>query len=64
MGSPRHPPPHVPALRERGYDDAAIARVHRPIGLDIGSHTPAEIALATVAGLLADRNGRSGGAFS
>jgi xanthine/CO dehydrogenase XdhC/CoxF family maturation factor len=64
MGSPRHPPPHVPALRERGYDDAAIARVHRPIGLDIGSHTPAEIALATVAGLLADRNGRSGGAYS
>ena len=63
MGSPRHAPPHVPALRERGYDDAAIARVHRPIGLDIGSHTPAEIALSTVAGLLADRNGRGGGAY-
>jgi xanthine dehydrogenase accessory factor len=63
MGSPRHAPPHVAALRERGYDDTAIARVHRPIGLDIGSHTPAEIALSTVAGLLADRNGRTGGAY-
>jgi len=37
--------------------------VHRPIGLDIGSRSPAEIAVATVAGLLADRNERSGGFF-
>jgi xanthine/CO dehydrogenase XdhC/CoxF family maturation factor len=64
MGSPRHPAPHVPALRALGVDDAAIARVHRPIGLDIGSRTPAEIAVATLAGLLADRNGRSGGFYS
>ena len=63
MGSPRIAPPHIGPLHERGFDDAQIARVHRPIGLDIGSHTPAEIAVATVAGLLADRNGRSGGAF-
>jgi len=38
-----------------------IARVHRPIGLNIGSRTPPEIAVATLAGLLADRNGRPGG---
>ena len=38
-----------------------IALVHRPIGLDIGSREPAEIALSTLAGLLADRNGRPGG---
>jgi xanthine/CO dehydrogenase XdhC/CoxF family maturation factor len=35
--------------------------VHRPIGLNIGSRTPAEIAVATLAGLIADRNGRPGG---
>jgi xanthine/CO dehydrogenase XdhC/CoxF family maturation factor len=35
--------------------------VHRPIGLNIGSRTPAEIAVATLAGLLADRAGRAGG---
>ncbi len=64
MGSPRHPAPHVPALRALGVDDTEIARVHRPIGLDIGSRAPAEIAVATLAGLLADRNGRSGGFYA
>ncbi len=63
MGSPRHTAPHVQALRERGLPDADIARVHRPIGLDIGSRSPGEIAVATVAGLLADRNGRPGGTY-
>jgi xanthine dehydrogenase accessory factor len=61
IGSLRHTAPHVAALRDRGLDDAAIARVHRPVGLNIGSHTPAEIAVATLAGLIADRNGRPGG---
>ncbi len=61
MGSARHTAPHVGALRGQGVDELTIARVHRPIGLDIGSHTPTEIAISTVAGLLADRNGRSGG---
>ncbi|TNY34478.1 XdhC family protein [Thermomonospora catenispora] len=61
MGNPRHPAPHVPALRALGVPEDDIARVHRPIGLNIGSRTPAEIAVATLAGLLADRNGRPGG---
>ena len=63
MGSPRHTAPHVAALQERGISPADVARVHRPIGLDIGSRSPAEIAVATVAGLLADRAGRSGGTY-
>ena len=58
MGSPRHTPPHIEGLRDLGFDDDEIARIERPIGLDLGSHTPAEIALATLAGLLADRNDR------
>ena len=61
MGNPRHPAPHIPALAALGVPDEQIARVHRPIGLNIGSRAPAEIALATVAGLIADRNGRPGG---
>jgi xanthine/CO dehydrogenase XdhC/CoxF family maturation factor len=61
LGNPRHPAPHVPALAALGVPDEQIARVHRPIGLNIGSRTPAEIALATMAGLIADRNGRPGG---
>lgn len=58
MGSPRHEPPHVDPLRDRGFTDEQIARIERPIGLDLGSKAPAEIALATLAGLLADRNDR------
>jgi xanthine dehydrogenase accessory factor len=61
MGNPRHEGPHVAALTALGVPPEEIARVHRPIGLDIGSRTPPEIAVSTLAGLLADRNGRSGG---
>jgi xanthine/CO dehydrogenase XdhC/CoxF family maturation factor len=61
MGNPRHPAPHVAALAELGVPSADIARVHRPVGLNIGSRTPPEIAIATLAGLLADRNHRPGG---
>jgi xanthine/CO dehydrogenase XdhC/CoxF family maturation factor len=61
MGNPRHPAPHIPALTELGVPPTEIARVHRPIGLNIGSRTPAEIAIATLAGLIADRNERPGG---
>jgi xanthine/CO dehydrogenase XdhC/CoxF family maturation factor len=63
MGSPRHTAPHVAALQDRGVAQEQIERVHRPIGLDIGSKTPPEIAISTIAGLLADRNGRAGGVF-
>jgi xanthine dehydrogenase accessory factor len=61
MGKPTIEGPHLKALKDLGVPDAEIARVHRPIGLNIGSRTPAEIAVATLAGLIADRNGRPGG---
>jgi xanthine dehydrogenase accessory factor len=61
LGNPRHPAPHIPALAELGVAPDEISRVHRPVGLNIGSRTPAEIAIATLAGLIADRNGRPGG---
>jgi len=61
MGNPRHPAPHIPALAELGVAPEEIARVQRPIGLNIGSRTPAEIAISTLAGLIAERNGRPGG---
>jgi xanthine dehydrogenase accessory factor len=60
LGNPRHEGPHVAALAALGVPPEEVARVHRPIGLDIGSRAPAEIALSTLAGLLADRNGRPG----
>jgi xanthine/CO dehydrogenase XdhC/CoxF family maturation factor len=61
MGNPHHAGPHVEMLTELGVPAEEIARVHRPIGLNIGSRTPPEIAISTLAGLLADRNGRPGG---
>ncbi|CRK57339.1 Xanthine and CO dehydrogenases maturation factor, XdhC/CoxF family [Alloactinosynnema sp. L-07] len=61
MGNPRHAAPHIAALRGLGVDEALIESVRRPIGLNIGSRTPAEIAIATLAGLIADRNGKPGG---
>ncbi|MBU2669812.1 XdhC family protein [Actinoplanes bogorensis] len=61
MGNPKKEGPHVAALRSLGVPDEQIARVHRPIGLNIRARTPAEIAVATLAGLIADRNDRPGG---
>jgi xanthine dehydrogenase accessory factor len=61
MGNPRHEGPHVAALTELGVPAAEISKVHRPIGVNIGSRAPAEIAIATIAGLIADRNGKPGG---
>ncbi|WP_328466518.1 XdhC family protein [Actinoplanes sp. NBC_00393] len=61
VGNPRHEGPHVAALRELGVADEQIARVRRPIGLNIGSRTGPEIAVAILAGLIADRNDRPGG---
>jgi xanthine/CO dehydrogenase XdhC/CoxF family maturation factor len=61
MGNPRHPGPHRDLLAALGVPKKQIDRVHRPIGLNIGSRTPAEIAVSALAGLIADRNARPGG---
>ena len=61
MGNARHAGPHVEALAALGVPAADIERVHRPVGLNIGSRTPPEIAVSVLAGLLADRNSRPGG---
>lgn len=46
-------------LRRLGHDDDALDRIHGPVGLDLGSRTPAETAVAIVAEILAHRSGRS-----
>ena len=40
-------------LRSQGFSDAELARIRSPIGLDIGSRTPAETAVAILAEVLA-----------
>lgn len=59
MGSRRAHDERVMALRDLGVPDAEIARVHSPIGLDIGGSTPAETAIAILAEVIADRTGGS-----
>ncbi len=43
-------------LAAAGLGEAQLSRLHSPIGLDIGAHTPEEIALATMAQIVAVRN--------
>ncbi|HDS1733294.1 XdhC family protein [Pseudomonas sp. BP8] len=40
-----------------GLDDASLGRIHAPIGLNLGSKTPAEIAMAVIADILRVSNG-------
>jgi len=48
-------------LRSAGLTDADLARLHGPIGLDLGGRAPAEVALAVMAEIVADRHGAAGG---
>ena len=43
-------------LQRMGLSDAQLAQLHGPVGLAIGSHTPAEIAIAIIAALIEARN--------
>jgi len=61
VGSRRHTGHHLEALRAKGVDEEVIDRIQSPVGLDLGSRTPAEIALSILAGLVAVRRGAHGG---
>ncbi|MCB2115390.1 MAG: XdhC family protein [Rhodobacteraceae bacterium] len=49
LGSTRTHARRVTRLEEAGFDADAIARIHAPVGLDIGAQSPAEIAVSIMA---------------
>ncbi len=50
-------------LRERGFQDSALARVYAPSGLDLGSESPQEIAVSILAEILQVLRHASGGSL-
>jgi xanthine dehydrogenase accessory factor len=49
LGSPRTHAKRIERLRGAGVEPAALARIHAPVGADIGARSPAEIAVAILA---------------
>ena len=50
----------IERLKQAGLADADIARIHAPIGLDIGAQGASEIALSIIAEIVAVQRGKGG----
>lgn len=59
LGSRKNQHARIGRLQKLGLNGSQLARLHGPVGLDIGSHTPAEIAIAITADLIQARNQRN-----
>ena len=59
LGSRRTHAARCQRLRDNGVSDESIARIHAPIGLDIGAATPVEIAVSIIAEITAALRARS-----
>ena len=60
MGSRRTHDDRLRRLKEVGMTDEELARLHSPIGLDLGARTPEETAISIAAEIIQDRWGGSG----
>ncbi|WP_455207380.1 XdhC family protein [Kaarinaea lacus] len=56
LGSQRSNDQRRERLRELGVSQQQLQKLHAPVGLAIGSHTPPEIAVSIMAGITAARN--------
>ena len=57
LGSKKTHAKRVARLKEQGRSDAEIARIHAPIGLDIGAVSAPEIAVSILAQIVSARRG-------
>ncbi|MDP1711342.1 MAG: XdhC family protein [Candidatus Nanopelagicaceae bacterium] len=57
IGSRRTHEDRLGRLREIGMTESELARLHSPIGLDIGSRTPEETAISIAAEIISDMTG-------
>jgi len=55
LGSRKTHAARLDRLRALGHDDGALARIHGPVGLNLGAVTAAEIALSALAQIVAVR---------
>ena len=58
LGSRKTHGKRLERLRARGLDEGALGRIHAPIGLAIGAQSPAEIAVAILAEIVATLRAR------
>jgi xanthine dehydrogenase accessory factor len=58
MGSKNTSAERNERLKARGFSDEQIARIHGPVGLNLGGKTPPEIALSIMAEIVAVRRGK------
>ena len=56
LGSRRTHEKRVSRLREAGFEEGEIARIHAPVGIDIHAQTPAEIALSIMGEIIREKN--------
>ncbi|MEZ4829878.1 MAG: XdhC family protein [Bacteroidia bacterium] len=58
LGSRKNHEKRCQRMREKGFSEDQIGRIHGPVGFDIGAKTAGEIALSILAEIIAVKNGK------
>lgn len=64
LGARARLPERLARLRAAGVDEAALGKLHAPIGLDIGGKAPWEVAVSVIGEIMALRYARASGSTS